>query len=1029
MNIDVSEVVAMLGDYADDLKESKDAANEVVEETLRALGYSKRNKENVRKLFKKAFDWFVKSNGVKTAIKVEKLGTDLDSVATSGLFKQAMADHTNVLIVTDSKTYNVFRYSKVSNTPTYIKIDSFSVDSLTDRNLRVLEAISLDGADIKVLDAIISEGTLSKTDLVALLQEYLAQRKVEFNEFIADKKPSCNAKDIDEKVGDLINSIGKSLLTPNELRDNYDNAEKKYVELLTQKGDEIHELNKRVEELIEKNAEIQHELDVLSKKDYKYAVETLEYIAKNSCGTDKRFAGYINDEIYTSSKLHKFIGMMLQKLYEIKSVEAHAYIFDGEYFRLNSVNAKNNDMVIKNTVYDIMLSDDEAVDALIRLRTIYSHFPDIIFACMETGFGVTKHNTGIADELLEMSDDTVDEELDSCIDADIEIIDKDSSTNVTDNIDENDAEPTAEDYTGMDEQSTCDTATIETDTQDSTQDNVEDTTTDNQDAQVVTPENKDTNTESDEHTEITSRDLLIKHIIGLEYNKSTITDKLSDYSIPNVDLLTGYETNDTVEEQSYDADNKQDSLCDTQDELASNQDEFNGTADNDNSEFELKEQSISTVSLAKEYAEDTKTQESLDSDIEDIVELDETDSDIEDADDSELEYNEETDYSTKSEQEEQVNTEINQYNEEDQYIDEQSDVSDSVLIVTALSAANSLVSDYADDFEFLNIEAVTAEEVAFNVNSDYFDLTYDELLVKSLNAVLAIDIYSDINSKVITKLKHKRLDELSEFIQVRSEDLAEFPVIAGTKYVVCGIENISDLVYTLTRICQSLSLDISKVYMFMSIATESEVIKDNFGTTFDSIQFRNTKETYQQGDNENTTISLIRGELFNNLLVTGSSLKAYEDIFKKVLGVKTTYMELNIDGTTYKSLDAVACMLREAENQNIGISNAKFGLAFGTKYKLLSFDPDEVGDNAHEIELSSGDIIYCAELEEWQMVVSLIKIHNVLFSNSPIIIKTQVDMDAINFYGSEYDTEVSTDSLAICGLAHYVRNHFPEMGR
>ena len=162
------------------------------------------------------------------------------------------------------------------------------------------------------------------------------------------------------------------------------------------------------------------------------------------------------------------------------------------------------------------------------------------------------------------------------------------------------------------------------------------------------------------------------------------------------------------------------------------------------------------------------------------------------------------------------------------------------------------------------------------------------------------------------------------------------------------------------------------------------------------------------------------------MLVTGNSIKVYADIFKRVLGVKTAYMELNIDGNEYTSLEAISYMLREAEKREIDLSAVKFGPAFGESHKLISFDPDEVGDNPYEIELYSGDIIYCASLEEWQAVVSLIRVHNILFKNSPIVVKVQVDMDAINFYGSEYDTEIATDSLAICGLAHYVSTHIPQ---
>ena len=1054
----MSEVNSMLLDYEEEARQSKSAANEIVEETLRELGYSKRDRNNVRKLFQKQLDWLVRSNGIVTGVHVNKLGTDLTAVATDSLFEQAMSMKVNVLIITDSRTYKVFRYINKDGKKAYLEVDAIDITSITDKDMRVLNAISFENTDVKVLDNIIAEGNLTKEETIAMFNEYIDSKKSDIISFVKEHKPSCSNDDIEKNVNELAQLIGKSMLTPDELRLNYEQAEKKYIDALTSKNEEIHVLSKQIGELSEKNADLQHEVDVLNKKDYKHAVETLEFIAKNSGDKSKRFAGYVNDEIYTSSKLHKFVGEMLQRLYAIKAVEAHAYIFDGEYFRLNSMNAKNNDMVIKNTVYDIMISEDETDDALIRLRAIYSHFPDIVFACMETGFGNTKHNTGINDELLEVNDeyDTCDDELE-IISSDVKHeYHTDENIDDTSNSVEN-AEPVLENNSEIDE---VNEQVIEEQSGD-----------DNE-----TPEMTEM-PESDEQLSIS--DLIVKHIVELEYSSSVMFKCMENIDIPNYSLIIRSNDSDvTIVDEDYIPEDVCEEQC-SQDETTENCDSDIEEIDDTDDIEELDDKYTDDIEEIDEHEEDTVNTDLVtdtltdsadaaieivssisdtEAEITDIIgentdntnelidEIDEANEqivdDIEDIDESnsdescgnvfnEIISDDNFDNSYENTEDQEYIDDEQEYAENDQNIDDVQTTEDEqavepILIVTALSAANSLVSDYIDDIEFNNIEAVTAEEVAFDVNSNYEDLTYDELLVKSLNAVLAIDIYSDLNSKVVTKLKHKRLDELSDFIQVKSADLAEFPSIAGTKYVVCGIENINDLVYTLTRICQAIEIDIDRVYMFMTITTESDIIKDNFGTTFDSIQFRNTENEYKQGEVENTTISLIRGELFNNLLVTGASIKAYADIFKRVLGVKTSYMELNIDGNNYTSLDAISYMIREAEKRNVNIESVKFGTAFGESHKLISFDIDEVGDNPCEIELYSGDIIYCASLNEWQSVVSLIRLHNVLFKNSPIVIKTQVDMDAINFYGSAYDTEIATDSLAICGLAHYVRTHFPQ---
>lgn len=1062
LNIDISEINSLLNDYADEAKQSKGATNEIVEEVLHELGYSKRDKKNVHKLFNKSLDWMVRSNGVVTGIHVSPLGTALSTVNTDELFEQAVGMKVNVLVTTDSKLYNIYRYVNKDGKRTYVNVGSIDITNLNERNIRVLDAISFENADTKVIDSILAEGNLTREELVGLLTEYLNDSQSRFIAFVKEHKASCDINDITKSIESLIRNVGTALLTPDEVKLNYEKAEKTYIETIDAKSLEIKALNKNIAELLDKNSELQNKVDVLSNKGYKYALETLKFITEKSGDNSKRFAGYVNEEIYTSAKLHKFVGEMLQRLYAIKSVEAHAYIFDGEYFKLNSINVKNNDMVIKNTVYDIMVNDDEAEDALIRLRAIYSKFPDIVFACIETGFGETKHNTGIDDELLAETD-----EYGTCADIDLAIITSEpvpkveSNTNIESN-NETDSNGT-ESSEIAENRGTTDSVTDTVDGGDNEQ-AVEISTLE---------ENKEISDKQSDDKPLDKVKLVEQHIISLEctasnvfknteeqtsqttqtmQNSHLVADTEDIESVPEelnseqVNQLTS--TNNTSNTDGFIAENKEyiESTEDSEDYLIDkNNDIGNNDSDSSDSIYdELDNEESSSDSIENDLINSSSSiqENEINDNIEesDIEESDIDESDIEELDDlfdespenSQENFLEQFESINENDEYQQNNDEAleeiddnNQYIEETECSDDSSEV-EPILIVTALSAANSLVSDYADDIEFNNIEAITAEEVAFDVNTNYEDLTYDELLVKSLNAVLAIDIYSDLNSKIVTKLKHKRLDELSDFIQLKSAELADFPSIAGTKYVVCGIENLSDLVYTLTRICQAIEVNIDKVYMFMTVTTESDFIRDNFGTTFESIQFRHTEEEYQQGKNENTTISLIRGELFNNLLVTGTSIKAYADIFKMVLGVKTTYMELNINGNNYTSLDAISYMLREAEKQGVDLRSISFGASFGDSHKLISFNEDEVGDNPQEIELYSGEFIYCAELTEWQSVVSIIKVHNALFKNSPIVVKVQVDMDAINFYGSAYDTEIATDSLAICGLAHYVRTHFPQ---
>lgn len=128
---------------------------------------------------------------------------------------------------------------------------------------------------------------------------------------------------------------------------------------------------------------IKQKLDDLSSNKQKRVDELLDCIS-DSDEITRTYVGVIQEELYQTESLNKFIGMSLQKLYEIKAFEASNYIFNGDIFSLIQ-NGENRDLIINSKSYDIDISHIAEDEALNKLRVIFSKFNDISFGCKKIG--------------------------------------------------------------------------------------------------------------------------------------------------------------------------------------------------------------------------------------------------------------------------------------------------------------------------------------------------------------------------------------------------------------------------------------------------------------------------------------------------------------------------------------------------------------------------------------------------------------------------------------------------------------------
>ena len=112
-------------------------------------------------------------------------------------------------------------------------------------------------------------------------------------------------------------------------------------------------------------------------------------------------------------------------------------------------------------------------------------------------------------------------------------------------------------------------------------------------------------------------------------------------------------------------------------------------------------------------------------------------------------------------------------------------------------------------------------------------------------------------------------------------------------------------------------------------------------------------------------------------------------------------------------------MLLEATGDNLTIDYTAIGNVIGESYKILSSSEFEVSPE-HSAITSLGGVIYMSYIEPWQIMHTLIKVHTTIFNNTSIAIKELVNVDAINFYGKEFETSEPSLALAVKSFVDYI---------
>ena len=319
--------------------------------------------------------------------------------------------------------------------------------------------------------------------------------------------------------------------------------------------------------------------------------------------------------------------------------------------------------------------------------------------------------------------------------------------------------------------------------------------------------------------------------------------------------------------------------------------------------------------------------------------------------------------------------------------------------------------------ELNTIKYIGSSSMNFNINMNCDKISNEQLFCKGLDAVLALAM-SMGNIGILSKLRQTDLSQVNNFIKLFTEEYSNYPRINGTRYVVAGIESVKQVASLLVDLCNTLGIDGNDIFLYFDAVTNSEQLMNDWGYAEEAIQLR--EYTDMQVDDVADGIAVLKGGVFNNIIVTKNSLQAHKAIIKNTLAVKTNYLAKVLNNENdfvdiIKAIIAEAMMNGQYPNIN-GIGNV-----IGEQYKLVSNNPTEVSEHCAKIDIN-GNELYVSIVDNWQMPLSIIKTHTALLANTSIAVKLSINTQALNFYLTEFDVAEPSLSLAVTSFCNYMKS-------
>lgn len=976
----------------------------MIDDIMRELGYNKRRNKDVKRLLDKPIDWEVLSTGSpRLAVKVFALGDPIDDAELQESMSYCKDKPFSIFIVTNGEAMTICRYNKVKREYTEV-CDISLLEKLTDTKRSVLEAISNDGFNLEIIDNIVSERDISPEKVKEIMKNNLGMLASYVATWLGD---SSNSKIEQCKV--VIDGLFFS----------ENNEETNHVDI-TEYATMIDELKKELEEARQKNTE---EIDVT---EYTNKIAELQ----NKVAEYEAQIAQLNEESTESSTEPDLSQKIIDELTnELNNKKNEIESLNSQIEELRNSNSTTN-----NVDTDIQAEIDTYREKIQELSSKIAESDELIAS-------LRAELKGANDNLQNMSGADKQKAIDLLnVIEDSKELPRSYVAVINTELIQYDDLPT---FVGRSLQKLYEIKNYEASQFIFNGDIFKLVQPAERNDLIMNNKAYDVRVEGIHEDEVLNKlrivyshfsDIIFecKKIGSLEVTEEETPEILEDtYSeendTNNGDDLLGIDkvnnTDETEITESTEDDIELDVQENTSDDFSVSESNIFGSA-----EESFSEDGTFKVSLDKQDNESDNTNNIFGADKqqfnndESFTQEAFNDGSFEEESFSEAEVLSEAEFSSSfdnvdtSSDEIQLDDEINFDSEPFANIQSDNGVMLNAILCSQLLQVDELI--WSDEhIEFNTIKYIGSSSINFNINMNCEAISNEQLFCKSLDAILALAI-SMGNINILSVLRQTDLSKINNFIKLYTEEYAEYPRINGTRYAVAGIESVQQVASILADTCNTLGIDTSDIFLFFDASTPSQQLIDTWGYEEEAIQLR--EYTDIQVNDVADAIVVLKGGIFNNIIVTKNSLQAHKAIFKNTLAVRTNYLAKVINNES-DFVDIIKAIITEASMNGQYANINSIGNVIGEQYKLVSENPTETNDNSIKIDVN-GREMYVSVVENWQMPLSIIKTHTALLANTSIAVKLSINSQALNFYLTDFEVAEPSLSLAVSSFCNYVKS-------
>lgn len=385
-----------------------DATNDMlVDDILLELGYNRKRDINVKRLYNEELDWNIINEGKEIFVKVIPYNeeVELDNETIDG----------DIYIKTNGIKLGIA--IKGGNKVVYVDLRHLSV---ADREL--LNHLSKEGFNYELLEEITKHKLLTADEVKSILSEEENMREI-YN-IVITKAGADNTVENFETVKSVINSAWEVAVAQAEqdnkeldrIKSELDNANTTIVGLrseieqlkVKQEQERLNEgvnigsekemqYRKQIEKLHTEKSEQQDEIarlkDIINELNNKINndksnIQKQAYELINAIEDDpelpRSYVGVVNNKLFQEDSLRRFVGICIEKLYELESFNIMPLLFDGDVFKIKQ-NGEQVDFLINTKGYEINLEDETEETVLLKLKALFNKFSNIAFECKTIG--------------------------------------------------------------------------------------------------------------------------------------------------------------------------------------------------------------------------------------------------------------------------------------------------------------------------------------------------------------------------------------------------------------------------------------------------------------------------------------------------------------------------------------------------------------------------------------------------------------------------------------------------------------------